>query len=194
MNIGQFLRRNAVAIVLLASFSGCTSALLVPMFQYAALTARRSICQSNLKLIALACQQYRADYDGRYPPISDGGPRGWSLLIQTNKKPLQFSCPAGYKSSFSPSSDYFFNARIATRKGTSIQAPDLTIAFGDGIDNGPTNSHFWELPNDVENEDSVTRRHLRGANYAFADGHVKFLKPQSRREGGEAYFNFSPAK
>ena len=52
----------------------------------------------------------------------------------------------------------------------------FTIVFGDGSDNGPTNSHLSELPNDWNNEDSFVRRHYVFGNYTFADGHVKSLK------------------
>lgn len=110
-----------------------------------------------------------------------------------------FACPAGYGSNFSPSSDYFFNAQIARRKLSSIHDAEHTVAFGDGPDNGPTNSHLWELPNDWNNEDSFTQRHSRGANYVFADGHVKWLRPQRFSEWRDDYsekrqsrYKFSP--
>ncbi len=199
MNIGGFLRRNGVAIVLLASFSGCSGLVIYPIFQSAATNVRRSSCQANLKLIALACQQYQADYEGKFPPLSDGDSRGWSQILLARASSLKFSCPAGYKSSFSPTSDYFFNARLAARKGSSVRNPAMTISFGDGVDNGPTNSHYWELPNDSENLDSVLVRHLNGSNYAFVDGHIQWLRYERLSEWledetgrRERRFRFSP--
>lgn len=81
-------------------------------------------------------------------------------------------------------------------------APDSTIAFGDGPDNGASNSHYWERPNDGENPDSPLQRHNGGANVSFADGHVKMLSPRywhrwiedGTDETGntETHFKFSP--
>ncbi|BCM92193.1 hypothetical protein IAD21_04072 [Abditibacteriota bacterium] len=182
MNIGGFLRRNGVAIVLFGGFFVFGGLIISPSLLHARYVARRSDCQSHVKAIAMACQQYRADYDGRYPPLSDGGTRGWSLLIQKGTGPLDFSCREGSESSFSPTSDYFFNAHLAQRRSYSVKNPELTIAFGEGSDNGPTNSHYWELPNDGSNPDSVLRRHYNTSNYAFADGHVKMITPEYARQ------------
>lgn len=139
---------------------------------------------SNLKSIALASLMYQTDNNGLYPPLSDGGSQGWSLILQKSvpTMPLNFSCPSTSPTSYSPTSDYFFNARLATRKEASVQKTERTISFGEGPDNGPTNSHYWELPNDDENPDSAMLRHLRTSNYAFADGHIKMLNPHGLRD------------
>ena len=195
MNTGGFLKRNAVGIVIPMGCIGFVGLITSPTFFSARTSARRSNCQMNLKLIAMACQQYRADYDGHYPPLSDGDSRGWTILLQrgnirrnpalsyserrdllqTGKIRLDFSCPESSGESSPAKSDYFFNARLATRKESAVNDPASTIAFGDGSANGPSNSHYWELPNDDDNPDSPLHRHSRSANYAFADGHVKSI-------------------
>ena len=123
-----------------------------------------------MKAIAVACAQYQEDHGGKFPPLSDGDSRGWTQILQGRDASLQFSCPSGYESAFSPTSDYFFNARLATRKQALVREPSMTISFGEGVDNGPTNSHLWELPSYGDNPDSALSRHLEGANYAFVDG------------------------
>ncbi len=167
------MRRNLVSFVLLVGFSGCTSLVMYPAFQSAITSAHRSACRSNLKAIALACQQYRADFNGNYPPLSDGGSRGWTMLLAPYKAET-FSCPAGYKANFSPSSDYFFNAQLAMQKSSATRDPMFTVAFGDGEDNGPSNSHFWELPTNWDSDNSPLQRHW-GTIFAFADGHARIL-------------------
>ncbi|BCM92194.1 hypothetical protein IAD21_04073 [Abditibacteriota bacterium] len=201
MNIGGFLRHHAAGIIFLAILLGGIGLVLYPAFQHETSNARRSICQSNLHDIMRACLEYQTDYGGRYPPLSDGGTKGWSVILQRSAPNvhLGFSCPEGYESSFAPTSDYFYNARCAGRKEDSVVDPASTIAFGDGLDNGPTNSHYWQLPNDGANPHSVLRRHYWGSNYAFADGHVKMLIPeqvsewgQDEKGNGSTRFKFSP--
>ncbi len=181
MNIGRFLRRRAVALAFFGSISGFVFVVLAPAFNHAKTSAWRSSCQSNLKSIALACHQYQADNDGRFPPLSSGSSRGWTTLLARYGQPEGFSCPAGYKSSFSPSSDYFFNAQLATKRDDVVRDPAFTVAFGDGVDNGPTNSHYVELPTNLSHEDSPQRHHW-GMNYAFADGHIKMVSTERFHE------------
>lgn len=61
-----------------------------------------------------------------------------------------------------------------------LSSPAQTILSGDGPDDAPTWSSRSRLPFDATtNADSFAQRHLEGANYGFADGHVKWLKPQT---------------
>ena len=56
------------------------------------------------------------------------------------------------------------------------------LLSGDGNDGtDATNARYSlsELPDAWHNADAPALRHLDGANYAFADGHVKSMKPTS---------------
>lgn len=154
--------------------------------------APRSSCQSSLKQITLACQQYTQDYDRRFPGVSSGGQQGWADLLQPYLKSWQvFQCPSGEKPPTQQRSDYFFNAGL--RHIQTSRAASTTIAFGDGIDNAGTNAHLLELPFDWKtDETSPAWRHLKGANYAFADGHVKWFTAETMRGGkvGKTIYSF----
>lgn len=160
-------------------FLGMGYLILYPVFTHAKTNAQRSSCQSNLKQIALACSQYLGDNDGRFPAISRGE-RGWADALKTQvgaETYAIFHCPTTRQQFETRSSDFFFNARISNLKSSQIPFPTSTISFGEGMARGGTNSHFSELPLDWKSdENSPARRHLSGANYAFADGHVKFLR------------------
>ncbi len=140
---------------------------------------QRRVCQSHLKQIALACKQYLQDYDERMPMISTGE-QGWADSIQPYLKSWQvFQCPMEKEPPKPLSSDYFLNARVEGAPRNKIPFGGQTILLGEGVDNGATNSHFSELPLDWKTDNpSPAKRHLDGANYAFVDGHVKWLKPE----------------
>jgi prepilin-type processing-associated H-X9-DG protein len=139
--------------------------------------ARRSSCQSNLKQISLACLQYQQDYDEVFPLVSSREDVGWANLIFPYCKSWSyFNCAEERKPEARQSSDYFYNARLA--RVDALPKPGQVILFGDGPYNSPTNAHLLELPFRWNSDpESPARRHLDGANYAFADGHVKWLRP-----------------
>ena len=132
------------------------------------------------------------------------GPYGWADDIQPYVKSTQiFQCPSD---SAAPTNDpltvgytdYFYNSNlgVGTNTATSVAArpvrlaaleyPALTIANGDF----PTgNARRWcrggntgglaGLSTDIDVPSSGTHastRHLDGANYSYADGHVKWTK------------------
>ncbi len=62
-------------------------------------------------------------------------------------------------------------------------SPAQTILCGDGNDGSENTNARYTLnvlpPSWISTEKSPARRHLDTANYLFADGHVKSLRPQS---------------
>ena len=161
--------------------------------------ARRSSCQSNMKQIMLGMIQYAQDYGDKFPPVAfnpppkngrkdcmSGPAYGWADGLQPYlKSTCIFQCPANAES---PSSnmwpehpgytDYWFNARLASTK--SALAKTNTIALGDGDGKGNSRASRRDLPTNWSNgpDNAWYWNHLGGANYAFADGHVKWLKPE----------------
>jgi prepilin-type N-terminal cleavage/methylation domain-containing protein/prepilin-type processing-associated H-X9-DG protein len=91
-------------------------------------------------------------------------------------------------------SDYFMNTATQGISDASLAAPSLTILLGDGHDGNSANRYdgCQTSFNDQAGGGTVgtvcsaaaaytvdldaSGRHLDGANYAFADGHVKWLK------------------
>ncbi|WP_157947659.1 H-X9-DG-CTERM domain-containing protein [Abditibacterium utsteinense] len=83
--------------------------------------------------------------------------------------------------------DYWFNARLAGKRDSELQDWKRTIAIGEGNDGtDATNAryHLLEIPRRWrKDEKSPLYRHLIGANFAFADGHVKFIGAKNWKNG-----------
>jgi prepilin-type N-terminal cleavage/methylation domain-containing protein/prepilin-type processing-associated H-X9-DG protein len=104
-------------------------------------------------------------------------------------------------------SDYFYNSNFGVGwkaygwgsspnqhyqiKDSAVSAPAVVVMFGDNKSSSSSNSascfsstladcpKATPLTGTVTPPDADARvRHLEGANYAFADGHVKWLKPE----------------
>ena len=163
-----------VVIVILA----IAALVLFPVFMRPRENVHRQTCLSNLKQIGLGIAQYTQDYDEKFPPTKNKV-SGWAdLAFPYIKSYAVFRCPTN-KRGFDEVSDYFFNARLSDVSMEKLAAPDLTISLGDGLLNQPFDAHLSQLPTAWLNDsNSPAHRHLDGAYYAFADGHVKRLKPE----------------
>ncbi len=155
---------------------------------------KRAQCQSNLKQVALAHMQYSQDYDERLPlvavhdaAISRQRPLGWADALQPYLKSTEvFQCPsqADTDTSRTPNqngyTDYWYNARLAGMERTTLRYPASVLLNGEGNDDtDAANARYSlsELPAEWQGAESPAMRHLDGANYSYADGHVKWSKP-----------------
>jgi prepilin-type processing-associated H-X9-DG protein len=134
---------------------------------------------------------YTQDFDEKYPPAQSEGNRhgiGWAdLLLPYHKRTTRlYQCPTeGGSSSGSPSAsdytDYWFNANMARQDQSSLANPAWTLWFGDGndgVDSSDASYSISGLPlRWLSGSNSPAFRHFTGANYAYADGHVKFTRP-----------------
>ena len=161
----------------------------------------RSYCQSNLKQIGLGLFQYSQDYDEKFPPvgikdanINQQNPLGWAdTLFPYLKSQQVFWCPTQLKNGVRDSktrtpaardyTDYFFNRRLGGLYNQKFEAVALTIMLGDGNDGSDAANARYSLEELPEkwrtDKSSPGYRHDEGANYAFADGHVKWLQPKA---------------
>ena len=177
-------------------FVALIAAILFPVFvRDGPMPSPRSTCQSNLRQISLGMAQYTQDYDEHYPPIilSDVARAdtfyGWADALQPYVKSTQvLNCPLvdavrlanptqrGY-------TDYWYNRNFSGQDARKIDTPSLTLLFGDGNDgHDETTARYSlsQLPETWRNDTkSPAYRHLEGANYAFADGHIKWYKPEN---------------
>jgi prepilin-type processing-associated H-X9-DG protein len=141
--------------------------------------ARSSSCQSNLKQIGLGFAQYQQDYDGHFP-LNTTPLLNWVHTTQ----PYIKSCPILHcPSDFSPTKpmipSYWMNANLNDKSGRGVSSqtvarPQRTFLLGEW-DSALATSPFTLNEKSWSTKASYAERHLSGANYAFADGHVKWF-------------------
>lgn len=161
-------------------------ALLFPVVGRVREKGRQATCQSNLKQMNLAFRQYASDYDS-----SDVGQHNWQeALIPYIKNNQIYECPSesrdGNSTKTGMDTDYFYFGVFNILKSgkyvgvneaaqSNLDASKL-MTFADspfGVPSyttkaqGSCGSYF------------VADRHSGGGNWAFADGHVKWLTPQA---------------
>ena len=164
--------------------------LLFPVFTRAREGGKRSTCLSNMKQMGLGLTQYAQDNNRRYPPLpplgaggSPEGDQGWALTIANlvRSDPI-FQCPSEKNSSPDAGfTDYWMNSALLGQSDVKMRQPANVILNGDGnaqsVDYalGAVDMPPYGAPWDFQAD--YASRHLGGANYSFADGHAKFLKP-----------------
>ncbi len=139
----------------------------------------RNRCPSNLKQIGLGFAQYIQDYDEKYPPTQNAI-GGWVELTQPYLKSWRiFHCPTDDAGNTNKTTDYYYNARLTGVEANKLDAFSTTILVGEGDGDCVPSYGLSQLPAAWrKDQGSPAWRHLDGANYAFADGHVKWFKPE----------------
>ncbi len=178
---------------------GVVVAVLLPVFKRGR-EPHRNYCQSNLKQIMLGMRQYVQDYDEKYPLVASGTkansgkPKdlsafGWADALQPYLKSTQiFQCssqknaPAKGEPAQLQYTDYWFNAGLSGVEEKKVDEVATTITLGDGNDGADSTDaryHLMSIPQKWrDGKSSPLYRHqdAGGANFAFADGHVKWLQ------------------
>ena len=192
----QFRAFTLIELLVVIAIIALLAAILFPVFARARENARRASCQSNLKQIALGIRQYTQDYDERYPldDTNDVGTVGWAYIIQPYVKSEQIlQCPSDSgplpsttstlaRANEAGFSDYWYNGNMVTATGSTgiseslLQYSSNTVLNGDGF-GGAADYQVQKAPG------AGKARHLEGANYSFADGHVKWFKPEKIKDG-----------
>ena len=172
-----------IEILVVLAIITLLAALLFPVLGRVRENARRTTCMSNLKQIALACQTYLQDSDRRYPPFPtiDDGSTGWAWELQAQlKNEAVFQCPSeefGALDEDGGFTDYWMNYNLTGLFEGKLQFTSSIVLFGDGkgdaVSYAIPSVFYYNWDPDAE----YARRHFDGSNYAFADGHVKWLKP-----------------
>jgi prepilin-type N-terminal cleavage/methylation domain-containing protein/prepilin-type processing-associated H-X9-DG protein len=186
-----------IELLVVIAIIAILAAILFPVFARARENARRASCQSNEKQIILGIKQYTQDYDDRYPNADDGtgltGNPGWAYALQPYLKSEQiFQCPS--ETSNVPTgatlelralsagfSDYYYNFNLGGQSEAILTYSANTVLNGEGTSTTAPKggADYWtQSP-----PGSGRARHLEGANYAFADGHVKWLRPEKVLSG-----------
>lgn len=171
------------------NFDSSEIALALNPFARARENARQASCQSNLKQIGLGFRQYIQDYDSRFP-LNATPKTGWVYLINPYTKSCPIlHCPKAGAVGGIMIPDYWMNRNLNDPRvlGRGLELSDLdvpshTYLLGDG-DTKVSSGNYTVDEKTWQSEADYAKRHLFGANYLFADGHVKALKPDIVNQG-----------
>jgi prepilin-type N-terminal cleavage/methylation domain-containing protein/prepilin-type processing-associated H-X9-DG protein len=195
-----------IELLVVIAIIAILAAILFPVFARARENARKSSCQSNLKQIGLAVQQYAQDYDETYPGLYISSPSAvsyvlpngtnytsqyvlWPTLIYPYVKNIQvYNCPScnhRWTGTYSGTMCYGINMYSFGGSGramASINYPSELMYFAD-VNPSANNSYRITTSDSPADTDSdgiddykIDKRHSEGANVCYADGHVKWIK------------------
>lgn len=194
LNISRRQRAfTLIELLVVIAIIGILASLLLPSLARAKQSAHRIKCLSQLRQMGFALQMYADENDAEYPPRR-GGTNSWVYTLKPyslDSSENLLRCP----------SDFFLNNRSYLINGWNdyfeavlspadnllyknwswprglpegaIRDPSETITFGEKA-KGSSQVHmdFYQL-NDLEELEH--KRHVRGSNFAFADGSVRLL-------------------
>jgi prepilin-type N-terminal cleavage/methylation domain-containing protein/prepilin-type processing-associated H-X9-DG protein len=189
-----------IELLVVIAIIAILAAIIFPVFSMVREKARQASCQSNLRQIAMAVKMYTVDYDEKFP-IQDtfgvswptGIPSWIDPSIDSNWARSIFPYIKSYKVLVCLSSkliedpypvSYFGNGMIFEThiSEAAVESPSNTVIFqcyGKAervLYDFPTkyrspNQWFYEGENDWHQ----FFMHADGTNFAFVDGHVKWL-------------------
>lgn len=140
----------------------------------------RAVCQTLMKQIALSTAQYLADSDKHFPPARNGrysdtkSPNWARLLTPYFVKDQKLQCPSDGLAQKSTQISYGYNQWLSGKAAKKIEHPDSVIVNFEVI----ADPNDWTQTGTSRSNVTASTRHLEGSSYAFADGHIKWLKPE----------------
>jgi len=188
-----------IELLVVIAIIAILAAILFPVFAKARENARKSSCQSNLKQIAMALLQYAQDYDETfinnlvYNPVTEKHDLRWHAVgVQPYvKNSGVLLCPSTRREyGYSQYIGHGWSAanRVPASMAT-IAKPAQTVICADSFHQCMLPSS-WRRPagsscgaaygnvTDACGWKTPDAPHMDGANFAFADGHVKWLKAE----------------
>jgi prepilin-type processing-associated H-X9-DG protein len=163
--------------------------ILFPVFAKVREMARSTSCISDMKQIGMGLIQYTQDNDGYPPPIDpDNWSHTWRNTISPYlKDPRIYKCPTRANSRIGLDglpNDY---SVVYTKNGFFVPIGSTRVTNA-SIDDGGSliilceSNDYGPSINIDANPQAFEQRlwvgHTKGSNYAFLDGHVKWLRPQ----------------
>jgi len=190
-----------IELLVVIAIIAILAAMLLPALSRSKLAARRIVCANHLKQLGLATAMYAGDFAGYYPSSNNPDLR-WPEAIRSSFENLGLLvCPDD--ASISGSASNTLSADLAPRSflingwndyfdalpqpvvaeimpETVVQLPSETIVFGEKEEG--QGDFLMDIRNPLNEEIVLDQsRHGgrgsgSGANYAFADGSVRFLR------------------
>ncbi|MBU0611205.1 MAG: DUF1559 domain-containing protein [Armatimonadetes bacterium] len=204
-----------IELLVVIAIIAILAAILFPVFARAREKARQTTCLSNMKQLGMAVNMYAQDYDELLPTedyayVGDGNDPGdgsWRGVIMPYCKNSQlFFCPSkkpaaplfdgrynddGLNAGYAINDCHQDSGAPTPPEGQSLGMCEdaasvifLVESDGNEDDIGLTNLNTHEVPTV-----SSLQRHNGGSNYAFVDGHAKWLKPTAVCTGSDCLFS-----
>jgi prepilin-type processing-associated H-X9-DG protein/prepilin-type N-terminal cleavage/methylation domain-containing protein len=176
-NVSRKKAFTLIEILVVIAIIALLAAILFPVLSRAREKARATTCMNNEHQIAIALMQYTQDHARRFPQL--GGEWTTNIGLTNGTNSAIFQCPSEGQDDSAGFSDYFFNTELTGQSDVRVRYPANTVLIGDGPAGAPTSNLSPTSTPPWSSTDDYTKRHSGGANYAFADGHVKWLNPGS---------------
>jgi prepilin-type N-terminal cleavage/methylation domain-containing protein/prepilin-type processing-associated H-X9-DG protein len=191
--VGQGGGFTLIELLVVIAIIGILASILLPSLVRAKQAARRIQCLSQLRQLGFALQMYADEHDAEYPP-RQRAPNHWVFTLKPyylDASENILRCPSDrffmnrsylingwndyFEAVLSPA-DYAVYTNWNWPRGMpegAIRDPADTITFGEKAnDSQQVHMDFYQINDLLELEH---RRHVRGSNFAFADGSVRML-------------------
>ena len=180
-----------IELLVVIAIIAILAAILFPVFAKAREKARQTSCLSNIKQIALSGLMYAGDYDERLPghgcswrnyTVSGPGETCYLAKIYPYVNNMNvYQCPSD-NYAYAYGNNLWGIAGRAPYTLANIASPAETIWYGDasrGYIRAPACTGISEsgpLCTQAPGVNNIMWRHNGGANFAFVDGHAKWMK------------------
>jgi len=175
-----------IELLVVIAIIAILAAILFPVFARAREKARQTSCLSNVKQLGMGMYMYTSDYD-ECTPIAYSGVNWWNGTWKERIYPYVknyqlYNCPSK-KTADPPTGTgiYGINAYIGEAVAyvslAQITMPAETFALGENGDGDwviEPNGNYWPTPPWTDTG-WVKEIHNNGSNFAFLDGHGKWL-------------------
>ena len=179
-----------IEVVSVIAIIAVVAAIIFPVFQKVRDNPHHGSCASNMKQLGLAMTQYSQDADGSFPAGTNSAGNGWAGEIYPFIKSTSvYYCPNDPQEGKFIS--YAENRNMVKQNSVDLPTPAATVAVYETttLNCDPSTPETVSTTGLSAPQDS--KRHdqpnfLNALNFAFADGHVKYLMPEKVSGGSNA--------